>query len=98
MAEEKKREIMKHISLGDLTKDDPTQPPDYGAAPKFLHNHRNASCCDKIYFFYPRTVMEAHRAGNFKMTSEMLQDMRHDDDETKRLVESLEVNIAKRFK
>ena len=96
--EEKRKEFMKHISLGDLTKDDPTQPPDYGAAPKFLHNHRNAKCCDKVYFFYPRTVMEEHRAANFKMTSEMLQDMRHDDDETKIMIQSLEVNIAKRFK
>jgi len=56
--EERRKDILKHISLGDLTKNDPEQPPDYGEPPKFLHNHRNANCCDRICFFYPRTVMD----------------------------------------
>jgi len=96
--EERRKEILKHISLGDLTKDDPTQPPDYGEAPKFLHDHRNANCCNRICFFYPRTVMEAHRKSDHKMTSEMLQDLRHDDEETKIMVDALEANIDIRFK
>ena len=88
---------MKHISLGDLTKSDPTQPPDYDEPPKFHHQHRNANCCNRLCYFYPRTVMDRHRLADYKMTGEMLEDMRMDDEETIRIIENLELNIAKRF-
>ena len=89
--------MLKHISLGDLTKTDPEQPKDYGDAPVFHHGLRNAGCCDKLFFFYPRDVMKRHKDNDYKMTGEMLEDMRHDDDETKRIIEALELNIKKRF-
>ena len=41
--------------------------------------------------------MERHRLADYKMTGEMLEDMRMDDEETIRIIENLELNIAKRF-
>jgi len=41
--------------------------------------------------------MNRHKQNDFKMTGEMLEDMRMDDEETDRLVAELELNIKKRF-
>jgi hypothetical protein len=43
---------MPHQSLGDLTKEDPTQP-DYEDAPVFQNHYRKASCWSKLWFNYP---------------------------------------------
>ena len=41
--------------------------------------------------------MNRHKDADYKMTGEMLEDMRHVDDETKIIIDCLELNIKKRF-
>ena len=41
--------------------------------------------------------MNRHKEADIKMKSDMLEDMRHDDEETTRMIQSLEDNIKKRF-
>ena len=41
--------------------------------------------------------MNRHKEADYKMKSDMLEDMRHDDEETTRMIKSLEDNIKKRY-
>jgi len=74
--------VKKISSIASL--DESTKPalPDYEEPPRFQHHYRKASCWNRWWFQYPRNLIDAHKANNYNMTCEMLDDMREHDDET----------------